>query len=701
MSQIDRIRSAMTRPLWGEEDTVDSKVERLLEQARRDAANSGHSVEEVLQRYGFDLETGQLDPSTATPARPRSKTLDGRLLGALSPMPEDEAKALLDSRDWSTLARDACFLGLIGEPQVSKVLAEGWAGMLACGVGAEDIAELVRWTHEVPPPATSEDADFADHLLSSGLLRFRALNQLRQEAQTAGAWVWTLALDRALLSDESWRDAVADYSGLSRVSAAPDPFPEEALSSLDRAWVERFDLVPLRVQDDHLICAVTSVPGPRLADRIVRAGSRPVRFVVATPGDLRSWKARWVSQAPRRRSAAGVPSKRSWVMDPRLAQRPAVELVEQLIELSLKARATDLHLEPVRDGGRMRLRIDGTCQEVLRLPSQRYTEVVSRLKVLADLDVTERRLPQDGHIGFLQNGREQNVRIATVPARGGEKVAMRFANSDRITAKLDELGLKPEYLEMLRTLTARPFGMILATGPVGSGKTTTLYSCLQELDRDNGNVMSIEDPVEVELSGVTQLNVNYAIGFDFVAGLRSLLRQDPDAILVGEIRDEETARIAIRASMTGLRVFSTMHTNDATGAVTALRNFHLSSHLIASSLTGVIAQRLVRRLCMSCRQEAETTEAERQLLQDPSVSSAWAPRGCEACRGTGYAGRVGVFEILRVDEQLREYVLQDASERKLRTYARKQGLVTLQEDGVSKIGEGLTSVEEYRRILNF
>ena len=555
-----------------------------------------------------------------------------------------------------------------------------------------------RWA-----PPQGGDGEFADHALGERVVKFRNLHEARTEGRNEGRPTWQQCVAAGLCDEAAWTSAVASYTSW-KIAKPPARMTKALAACVERAWVELFPLVPIRVRKGVVTFAVCTPLPPALEARL-EAICTPA-FELATPSELDALATRWLKTAPNAsRPTPVVIHERPSVLPAQLAKKSAVHIVDALIRGAIDARATDLHLEPGEKEGRIRFRVDGTCVEALRLSPSRYDEVVSRIKVLAEMDVTERRLPQDGHIRVAIGDDYQNVRIASVPARGGKKIAMRMANTERIRARLEELGLSREHLDLLRTLTSRPFGMILATGPVGSGKTTTLYSCLQELDRSSTNVMTIEDPVEVAIDGCTQLEVNYSIGFDFVAGLRALLRQDPDCILVGEIRDEETARISVRASMTGLRVYSTLHTNDSTGAVTALRNFQLSSHLLASSIQGVIAQRLLRRLCTQCRTPHKLSADDKATLgiegRLPKDFVAYQPSGCEHCLGTGYHGRIGVYEIFGVSRTVREMVLEERSERAIRDQAIAEGLITLQDDGRDKVGAGHTSVEEFRRVLNF
>ncbi|MFT4703378.1 MAG: type II secretory ATPase GspE/PulE/Tfp pilus assembly ATPase PilB-like protein [Bradymonadia bacterium] len=397
-------------------------------------------------------------------------------------------------------------------------------------------------------------------------------------------------------------------------------------------------------------------------------------------------------------SAAGVLAELPGI----LSRSNAVDAVHQLFRAAITIGATDIHLESLPDTGRARFRIDGLCADVARIKPDRFTELIARIKILADLDVTERRRPQDGHLRFRTGDKIYDMRLATVPTKGGEKIAIRIASTGHVQHNLEALGMDPRDLDTVLELSARPFGMVLATGPVGSGKTTTLYSCLNAIDRTRYNVCSIEDPVEVEILGVNQVEANYFLGFDFVAGLRALLRQDPDVILIGEVRDEETARTAVRASMTGRLVFSTLHANQATGAISTLRNFNIANHQLASSLQGVIAQRLVRRVCTNCAEPYEMTQRDHELLGPDAASiQPVHGRGCTACSGTGYRGRLGVYEVFPVDDNIRGMMQDGASERLVRETARSLGMRTLQERCIEKIGRGLTTVEEFRRVLNF
>jgi type II secretory ATPase GspE/PulE/Tfp pilus assembly ATPase PilB-like protein len=378
----------------------------------------------------------------------------------------------------------------------------------------------------------------------------------------------------------------------------------------------------------------------------------------------------------------------------------AVQIVTTIFEGAIQARATDIHIEPQVPRMRVRYRIDGMLFDVLTVPQPLETSIISRIKVLADMNITERRLPQDGRLSFRLSDQTYNMRVATIPTAHGEKVVLRLLQSSNVLTGLKQLGLEPDDEQRLRALIAKPQGMILVTGPIGSGKTTTLYAALNEVNVLTNNIVTIEDPIEYQLPGINQVEVDTKIGLTFASGLRSVLRQDADILMVGEIRDIETALVAVRAALTGQQLFSTLHTVDAPSAITTLGNFGIQPYLIASALSGVVAQRLVRRICLSCRQWYTPTPAVlRQLGLDPDERP-WRfayGTGCETCYYTGYLGRTGLFEICRISEALRHLIIAQESEHGLKTAAVAEGMHTLQQSGMTKIIEGLTTPQEVMR----
>jgi type II secretory ATPase GspE/PulE/Tfp pilus assembly ATPase PilB-like protein len=387
-----------------------------------------------------------------------------------------------------------------------------------------------------------------------------------------------------------------------------------------------------------------------------------------------------------------------------MANEPTViNLVNLIISTALRERASDIHFVPFEDSLQLRYRIDGILQEKPPPPKQLHAALVSRVKIMADMNIAERFMPQDGHIEIHHRGARVDIRVGTMPTIYGESLVMRLLekNSKLLTAQ--ELGLDPERAALLNRLVEKPHGLFLTTGPTGSGKTTTLYSILKGIYSSEKKILTIEDPVEYELAGVAQIPVRPSRGFTFATGLRSILRQDPDIVMVGEIRDPETAEIAIRAALTGHQVFSTLHTNDSAGAVTRLLDMGVEAYLISSSLEGVLAQRLVRRVCDHCRVETEVSPLIREKLETMGTTKLAGPfyrgAGCEECRGTGYRGRVGIFELLSVSAELKELIIHKRPSAEIKAAARKT-MLTMQEDALLKAAQGVTTLDEIVRVAS-
>lgn len=370
------------------------------------------------------------------------------------------------------------------------------------------------------------------------------------------------------------------------------------------------------------------------------------------------------------------------------------KLAWSLVEQALDAGASDVHIEPTSDAVRVRLRIDGLLTELIRLPLTAHSTLVTQLKVAANMDIAEKRVPQDGRVSLELAGYKLDLRLSTLPTTLGEKVAIRLLAQQELL-RLDELGFTQANLARYRRLFTQPNGLILLTGPTGSGKTTTLYATLAELDAATRNIITLEDPVEYSLQGINQVAVNRRSGMTFAKGLRAIVRQDPDVIMLGEIRDEETAGIAVQAALTGHLVLSTLHTNSAAGAVYRLLDMGIAPYLLAATLRGVVAQRLVRRLCCECRALREANVAEQSIYDQKKQ---WQSGGCAECQQTGYKGRVAVQEVLAMTPQLAQLVLKRMPESELEQAASREGWHSLQEDALAKVQQGLTTISELWRV---
>ncbi|HEX9046131.1 MAG TPA: ATPase, T2SS/T4P/T4SS family, partial [Verrucomicrobiae bacterium] len=385
-----------------------------------------------------------------------------------------------------------------------------------------------------------------------------------------------------------------------------------------------------------------------------------------------------------------------------MANEPTVvNLVNLIIATALRERASDIHLVPFENSLQLRYRVDGLLQENPPPPKHLHAALVSRIKIMADMNIAERFMPQDGHIQINHRGARVDIRVGTMPTIYGESLVMRLLEKNTKVSTAEELGLDASRAKLLASLVEKPHGLFLTTGPTGSGKTTTLYSILQSIYTPELKILTIEDPVEYELPGVAQIPVRPSRNFTFATGLRAILRQDPDVVMVGEIRDLETAEIAIRAALTGHQVFSTLHTNDATGAVTRLIDMGIEPFLIASSLEGVLAQRLVRKICPVCRQESPATPVMREKMEAlsgrPLEGVYYSGRGCDECRNIGYRGRVGIFELLALTSELKEMVLKKHSNAALKATAQKS-MTTMHQDALQKAAAGITSLEEILRV---
>jgi type IV pilus assembly protein PilB len=505
-------------------------------------------------------------------------------------------------------------------------------------------------------------------------------------------------------------DAVARALGdqLRLPYAAPPLAPTaEALRLVDGALAARLRVVPLSLEERTVrIAMVDPLDAAAIDDLQFRTGRR-VEPVVATRAAIEAALAAY--DAPAVDAILGrIPlgGRAARADDDVGALRraseaaPIVELVTLMLGRAVQQRASDIHVEPAAGRLRVRVRVDGVLRPLLELPAQTGGAVVSRLKVIADLDIAVKRRPQDGRGALQVDGRDVGLRVSTLPSQGGEKVVIRILDGGGEAPSLDALGLDAALGTRFQRLLGRSHGVLLVTGPTGSGKTTTLYAALATLDRERRNLTTLEDPVEYRLAGLTQVQVHRRAGLGFAAALRAVLRQDPDVIMVGELRDRETVETAMAAALTGHLVLSTLHTNDAPSAATRLAEMGAASYLVAGGLIGVLAQRLARRLCERCRRPAAVEPERLVALGLPAVSLTAAEAvGCAACDGTGYRGRVGIFELLVVDARIRALILRRAPGHILREAARRQGSRTLGQDAWDKVRSGITTLDEVAPLL--
>ena len=502
--------------------------------------------------------------------------------------------------------------------------------------------------------------------------------------------------------------------GLDRVDLETTKPEEAAMSLAPGEFALKNQVLPLSIEGDTLVVAIGAITSLPAVDDLGILAGRPVRAVMADPQLIKERIEEYFLE----RILAGIPSEEQGTaaeiddttdladLTKMAGETAVVQMVNLIFAQAVRDSASDIHIEPYEKEVKVRYRIDGMLSDMLKPPKRMHAAIISRLKILGEMNIAERRLPQDGRIKITIAGRAIDVRVSIVPTVYGERAVMRLLDKGTALLGLQELGMPQETYEKFLKLIHQPYGIILATGPTGSGKSTSLYASLQEIWSPTTNILTIEDPVEYQVPGISQVQVRANIGLTFASGLRSFLRQDPDVIMVGEIRDHETAEIAIHASLTGHLVFSTLHTNDAPGAVTRLLDMGVEPYLAASSLIGVIAQRLVRRICPNCTEVYEPSHESLLAIGFTDAEIAGLPketfrkgRGCDKCQGTGHRGRQGLYELLFIDEDIKRLTVDRASSSVMKNHAiRNQGMRTLLMEGKLMVLAGRTTAEEVMRV---
>jgi len=508
---------------------------------------------------------------------------------------------------------------------------------------------------------------------------------------------------------------VAQTAGMPFQRIAGDDVDERLIQKLGPEYCKTNGIVPIRDTGTRIIVGVVDPRRVFVIDELRMRFNKPVKIVLVTAGDIRRIvEARTEAQTPSHDVSVDEIIKdieeddvevveetaEDVDLEKQAAESPVIRFVNFLIGDAAKSGASDIHIEPQEKKLRIRYRIDGILFEMMSPPHSMHAAIVSRLKIMANLDISERRLPQDGRIRAVVHGRKLDLRLSTLPTGAGEKAVMRILDSRSVQITLEQLGMGEDAMVMWKHQIDQPHGIILVTGPTGSGKTTTLYSSLNQMDRNSLNISTVEDPIEYHLGGISQVQVHERIGMTFAAALRSLLRQDPDVVMVGEIRDEETARIAVQAALTGHLVLSTLHTNDAPGTITRLINIGVEPYLIGAAVNAVLAQRLVRRICQHCKQKVPLTEdaATHLEMHGLSVSEIHSGAGCPKCHQTGYQGRLGLYELLVLDDVTRDAIAGRPNVTEFRRLCMERGMASLRVDGFKKVAEGSTTVEEVLRV---
>jgi type IV pilus assembly protein PilB len=555
---------------------------------------------------------------------------------------------------------------------------------------------------------TTNDDYVIEILQDTGLVTKSQLERARAEARPDRGVIKKL-IDHGVVTQEDVTRALAAHASMDYVDLAQIAISNEAISALTPDVARRFKVVPIATVDSSLTMAIGDPLNFDTFDAIAHLLGRDVEWVCSTPDQIQAALQKYYGTAEE--AVAGMEGALGEGIEigdiggsaetgGEVGDAPIIKMVSMLLLEAYKMRASDIHLEPLEKRFRVRFRIDGVLHEVQNPPKKLQSAITSRLKIMTgSMSIAEKRLPQDGRIQVKVGKKAIDLRVSSIPTGYGESIVMRILDKSSLTLGLPELGFLTDDQQLFEQLITLPDGILLVTGPTGSGKTTTLYACLNYINKPDRKIITVEDPCEYQMNGINQVQVNADIGMTFPAALRSMLRQAPNIIMIGEIRDAETANIAINASLTGHLVFSTLHTNDAPSAVARLVDIGVQPFLVSSSVRAIIAQRLVRKLCPKCKQPHELTPGEmRGLRLDPSQLSdsysVMGPVGCENCRFLGYKGRMGIFEMFVIDDEVRFMINDRAPTTTIRKRARELGMRTLREDGVRKVLGGLTTAEE-------
>lgn len=667
------------------------------------------NIDDILSELGV----GGDDPSKRAPRKPRPTvqrsarhTLDQRP-GSFSPLPSmPSSQTRFGKDDTGSVDEDPAVLQRrIAAPNV-------------------DIANAIS---EVYRPEANTSLQAAGGDLSAILLESEAVSA---EQVTNAQNIIKQAPGRTLVDVllEQGADEIAVLQVVAQCAGVPfervdlelgldGGFDGKLLQRLGLDFCQAHNVLPLRTEGSRVVVGALSPSDVFVIDEIrSRLRVASVKVVIVTPADVRSALEMVGGASAGEMDLSEIladvdesdvevtTAKTTEAVDleSQAGESPVIRYVNYIIQNAVKEGASDIHIEPGEKKIKVRLRVDGVLFESMNPPPQMSAAIVSRLKIMANLDISERRVPQDGRIRCVVGGRKLDLRVSTLPSGYGEKVVMRILDTKSINVQLEDLGFDQHTLDIWKHQINEPHGILLVTGPTGSGKTTTLYSSLRQIDKAKLNVSTVEDPIEYHLEGITQTQTHEKIGMTFAKALKALLRQDPDVIMLGEIRDHETAHTAVQAALTGHLVLSTLHTNDAPSSVTRLVNIGLEPFLVGAAVNGVLAQRLLRRLCPHCKEQEKPSEEMSEFLDMQGLPNdlLWAPKGCEKCRNTGYSGRVGIYEMLAVDDELRDIIARNPNVSEFRRTCLERGMNSLRQDGINKASTGLTSVQEVLRVTS-
>jgi type IV pilus assembly protein PilB len=561
------------------------------------------------------------------------------------------------------------------------------------------------------PGSSRKTKKLGEILVEEGLISAEQLERALVEQSRTDQLLGRILIDLKMVKESDLMAALAKQIGFRFVDLSDYQIDAGASMLIPEQVARRYRALPIGYEDSRLLVAMADPANLFALDDIRTITGMDLQPVVATAADIEAAIRKYsrMDESVQKMAVEASAASEDDIADleraaQSLEEGPIVKMVNLLISQALADRASDIHIEPMEREVRIRYRIDGVLAEVMRSPKNIQAGLISRLKVMADINIAERRVPQDGRIGLTVGGKSVDLRVATLPTVFGEKVVIRILDKSSVLLKLEELGFLDQSFKRFQEAYTKPYGAILVTGPTGSGKSTTLYACLNIVNKPDKNIITVEDPVEYRLPGINQMQMNVKAGLTFASALRSILRADPDVVLVGEIRDHETATIAIEAALTGHLVLSSLHTNDAPSSLPRLVEMGVETYLVASAIDCVVAQRLARKLCAKCRESYRPNQSELEQAGFPEfmwddVKELFRPVGCTACSKTGYRGRLGLYEVMTMSEEIERLVVERVSSEDIRRSARRDGMITLREDGLEKIRLGTTSIEEVLRVV--
>ena len=546
-----------------------------------------------------------------------------------------------------------------------------------------------------------------DKLVQYGYITEEQLQKALIHQGGTGKRIGEILIEQGLITAELLTNALTELLNIDNIDLTPSNINPEAIQKIPQNICKRYNVFPYKIKNGNLYLAMED-PQDREAIRDVkRIAGMEIDVKIATISEINQAIEQWYSNTDLdkvineyAKNEAKNTIEEEITGDEDVNSAPVVRLVHNILETAVRKKVSDIHIEHDGDYMRVRYRIDGILMEHMKASSKAYKAIISRIKIMANLNISEKRLPQDGRIYLVVDNKSVDFRVSTMPTSRYEKVVMRVLDKSNFMVSKEKLGFSLSDIKIYDDLLSKPYGLILVVGPTGSGKTTTLYSMLNQLNDVEKNILTIEDPVEYELQGINQSQINYKAGLDFASALRAFLRQDPDIIMVGEIRDHDTAEIAIRASLTGHLVLSTLHANTAVGAISRLSDMGMDSFLITSSLVGVVAQRLVRKICPLCKASYEASIGEKKALGydiDKNLTL-YKGEGCNKCNNTGYKGRLGIYEMIQATKPIKDLIDQGAKEDEIMKKANKLGMITMRQDAANKAIDGLTTVEEMIRV---